>query len=412
MQKFVNDNINNTTNTTDYLTGFQYKNAILDFFAHAEGYVKFNYGRVASPIFRFNYVFNYTDHLGNIRVSYSKDPSTKVLKILEENHYYPFGLKHTNYNSDKLMFIKEEEFYRIRPVAGAVQTYKYRYGGKEYQDELGLNMYDFGSRNYDASLGRWMNVDPLAEMSRRWTPYNYCYNNPIIFIDPDGMLSKSFGDEEFIDWKEENNTRNTLGESGEDNSYLGKENEWHKDKNGNLVPDKGDTIINCDNFVLNFNGKEWFVSDYQIEEVVIIGNVIKKGDSGNKLSPKEVRSQALEPNLGKIAEVTSNSLTVFEGARNSKLGDLIRGNGLKSTGVSSALKVGGRALGGVALLNTFAQFNSGKISGTEATVDAIFGAVGFIGPIGAGISLTYSLAKTGYELYTGETLFNKPTPTN
>jgi hypothetical protein len=123
-----------TTNTTDYLTGFQYKNAILDFFPHAEGYVKFNYGRVASAIFRFSYVFNYTDHLGNIRVSYSKDQSTNVLKILEENHYYPFGLKHTNYNSDRLMYIKEADVYKIRPASAAVQTYKYKYNGKELQE--------------------------------------------------------------------------------------------------------------------------------------------------------------------------------------------------------------------------------------------------------------------------------------
>ena len=74
--------------------------------------------------------------------------------------------------------------------------YKYKFGGKEMQTEFDINTYDFGARNGvypehsrgNPALGRWMNIDPLAEAMRRHSPYNYAFDNPIYFMDPDGMV--------------------------------------------------------------------------------------------------------------------------------------------------------------------------------------------------------------------------------
>ena len=179
--------------TTDYLDGFQYNQAtatatiVLQFFPHAEGYVS---NTVVSNANVYSYVFNYTDHLGNIRLSYTWNTATGSLKILEESHYYPYGLKHTKYNID-------EAYYEACGISKCIITvprlpYQYKYNGKELQDELGLNVYDYGARNYDPALGRWMNMDPLAEKMRRFSPYNYCFNNPLRFTDPDGMAPQDW----------------------------------------------------------------------------------------------------------------------------------------------------------------------------------------------------------------------------
>ncbi|WP_180908446.1 RHS repeat domain-containing protein, partial [Flavobacterium salmonis] len=148
-----------TVTTTDYLAGYQYENSALKFFPTAEGYVE-------PEASSYKYIFQYKDHLGNVRLSYDK-----TLAIKEESNYYAFGLKQEGYNTVKI----------------GVEN-KYKYNGKELQDEMGLNVYDYGARRYDPALGRWLSMDPLAEKYETLSPYNYVSNNPVNAIDPDGRL--------------------------------------------------------------------------------------------------------------------------------------------------------------------------------------------------------------------------------
>jgi RHS repeat-associated protein len=188
---------------TDYLDGFQYVNHALNFFPYAEGFVDVK-GTNAEG-YNYFYVYNYTDHLGNIRVSYGFDPDTRTVKTLEENHYYPFGLKHTNYNTYKRGFKKEDPptdapptsipglvvFSIKQVVPGEMLVYKYKYNGKEWQDELGLNVMAMDFRQYDPAIGRFNGMDRLTELVPSMSPYRFAFNNPNFWADPAGLLENN-----------------------------------------------------------------------------------------------------------------------------------------------------------------------------------------------------------------------------
>ncbi|WP_445456789.1 RHS repeat domain-containing protein [Flavobacterium sp. HNIBRBA15423] len=291
--KVVNEN--SVITKTDYLDGYQYKDNYLRFFPHAEGYVNVvdSHG-----VNNYNYIFNYTDHLGNIRVSYGVDPDTQTLKILEENHYYPFGLKHEGYNMDYKTYQQIlEDAIKIKMASPVDAVYNYKYNGKELQTELGLDLYDYGARNYDPAIGRWLNIDPLAEKYLNFTPYNYVSDNPINLIDPDGKDGVRVVDTKnktitikavyFLRTKDKETRKGTeKGYSAKRIAKIEKRtNEWlNKQK---LVADEGEYEGYSVKFDLSFKeGGHDYESRIKADSETLEG--VNIGNSMDKMSPKDV----------------------------------------------------------------------------------------------------------------------------
>ncbi len=189
--------INNNVTSTVYCGNAIYENGSLTMLLNEAGYYSFQDNK---------YHFYIKDHQGNIRVV-----ADEAGKVDEVNDYHPFGGLMSNAGNN-------------------VQSYKYN--GKELDRKGGLDWYDYGARHYDAAIGRWHVVDPMAEKYYGLTPYNYCGNNSIRYIDPDGMdwykrkRENNGTDEEDDEWEyyynEDIHSQEQLDKAIRGARYLGK----------------------------------------------------------------------------------------------------------------------------------------------------------------------------------------------
>ena len=148
--------IGGVTTKTDYCGNVIYENGFRKYLLVDGGYVTLSDGK---------YHYYLRDHQGNNRVVAGADGTVE-----EVNHYYPFG--------------------GVFASSGNAQPYKYN--GKE--QEKSLPWYDYGARRYDAVLGRFTTVDPSAEKTYFWSPYAYCYDNPVLHVDPTGKFGETVWD--------------------------------------------------------------------------------------------------------------------------------------------------------------------------------------------------------------------------
>jgi len=173
LTKIVNDGTNPEIRT-DYTGRFVYNNDELEYFLMEEGRMVEVEG--ISGQYRPEYFL--CDHLGDVRVVFSDTDEDGTPEILQENHYYPFGL-----TMGSLNYVNNTEN-------------KLKYNGKELDDENNLRWYDYGFRRYDPQLGRWHVMDALSEKYINLSPYAYVANNPFRFIDPFGLsMYDPFGGE-------------------------------------------------------------------------------------------------------------------------------------------------------------------------------------------------------------------------
>ena len=144
----------------------QADNMILSFFPTAEGFYDYE---------NLRYIYQYKDHLGNVRVSYVQN-SAGDLEVMDTNDYYPFGMS----------FIKNNTNSYYDPMA---IPYNYKFQGQELQE---TGFYSFKWRNYMPDVGRFFNIDPLSEKYAYQSHYNFSENRVVDGRELEGLEWQNF----------------------------------------------------------------------------------------------------------------------------------------------------------------------------------------------------------------------------
>lgn len=149
-------------------------NPDLQFFPTAEGFYDYQ---------KNQYIYQYKDHLGNVRVSFGRDPGSGVLSILDTNTYYPFGLNHSQTG--------------LAVYGDTSSPLNFKYQGQELQE---TGFYSFKWRNYMPDVGRFFNIDPLSEKYSYQSHYNFSENRVIDAREIEGLEAKLIN-ENTVEWK-------------------------------------------------------------------------------------------------------------------------------------------------------------------------------------------------------------------
>ena len=356
---------------TDYIAGMHYVDGNLSFFQHSEGRVLNNSGS-------FAYEYNLTDHLGNVRVSVDAAGN-----VVQKDDYYPFGMTYNSWIS-------------------AVPKNNYKFNGNEVQEEI-PNVADFNARFYDAALGRFMMMDPLAEIQNDFTPYHFSYCNPVTLNDPSGLmpgLDDGAGHiaSTFVD-KTENIVEHR--DDGDNTVYLVGD-DWKS--TGSNADKSGLSIIGYEDPNMNYKKGDIYTYFSPSEDGYDFASLLNYLNNITSTSMAMVTSQQIKSMLDNMKV---NFIPIFNEAETEVIGFIPKGRGASlykfARFVKGGLELVGPAGDVVLTIYNTGQFASGEMSGGRYSFNLAGTGLGLYatyaggGPAGIAVGTIFLVGDVFYE---------------